>query len=276
MKMSLILTLMCAIALLLATAAGAIEVLPNANADDLARALVGSNQGVVIRSASLTSVSFGTILPTATFTNASGTYGIGPGIVLSTGDVSKCGDGVSDDLSYSYGTSPDAETNALLAAVTGLSNHYDCTRLDIVFDLLAGYGGIRLDAVFASEEYPRYQYTAYNDGLGVYLNGTNIAKVNHNWVNINNSEVVYLSGTAFNGALAPGGNPLLTFTGALDAGSESNHLTIVIGDASDSLLDTASYLSNLRAVSVPEPASIAFVGLGAGYVIAALRRRVRH
>ncbi len=150
----------------------------------------------------------------------------------------------------------------LLTPITGLVVHFDCTRLDVDFDLAPGYEGIAINAVFASEEYPRYVFTGYNDGLGVYVNDENIALVNGDCVNISNSEVSYMSGTGFNGVLAPGGTALLSFSKYLGDGALNNHMTIIIGDASDSVLDTGTYLSNLRAYPVPEPSGIAVLGLG--------------
>jgi len=250
------------ICLLLATGASAIVVQPNTNAAALTAALVGSNPGLTIRSSSLQYCSVGTIVSCGTFTNESGTYGIGAGVVLSTGDVSCDGDGPNGDLSFAYSIVPEPATNGLLASITGLPYHLDCTRLDIVFDLEPGYDSIGIDAVFASEEYPRYQFTGYNDGLGIYVNGENIAIVNGRCVNINNPEVVYVDGTGFNGVLAPDGIPLLRFYKYLGDGAQSNTLTIVIGDASDAILDTGAYLSNLRAQPVPEPACAAALGVG--------------
>lgn len=250
------------ICLLLATGASAIVVQPNTNAEVLASALVGSNPGLIVRSSSLQYCSVGPIVSCGTYTNESGTYGIGPGIVLSTGDVSRDGDGPGADLSFAYSTLPEPSTNALLVPITGLPYHLDCTRLDIVFDLMAGYDAISIDAVFASEEYPRYQFTGYNDGLGIYVNGENIAIVDEQCVNINNPEVVYMDGTGFNGVLAPGGLPLLRFSKYLGDQAQSNTLTIVIADASDAILDTGAYLSNLRAQPVPEPSCVAALSVG--------------
>lgn len=264
------------ICLLLATAAGAIVVQPNTNAADLTAALLGSNPGLLIRSSSLQYCSLGAIVSCGTYTNESGTYGIGPGVVLSTGDVSCDGDGPEADLSLGYSLLPEPSTNELMAQVTALPYHLDCTRLDIVFDLAPGYDAISIDAVFASEEYPRYQFTGYNDGLGIYVNGQNIATIGGQCVNINNPEVVYMDGTGFNGVLAPGGVPLLRFSKHLGAGAQFNTLTIVIGDASDSILDTGAYLSNLRAQPVPEPSCAAALGIGlAAYAPSAVLMRRR-
>ena len=276
MKITRAFTLLCGLlpCLLLATAAGAIVVSPNTNAEVLASALLGSNEGLVIRSSSLQYRAGDPAVSSGTYTNASGTYGIGPGVVLSTGDVSLCGDGPDIDLSRAYGVPADLSTNDLLSVITGAPTHFDCTRLDIDFDLLPGYDGISIDTAFASEEYPRYAGTSFNDGMGIYLNSDNIAVLDGRYLNISNPQVRSLSGTAFNGVLAPDGVPLLSFSRRLSNGALSNHLTIVIGDASDSILDTAAYVGNFRALPVPEPSGILVLGIASGCaVVMGLRRR---
>ena len=278
MKITRFFTLLCGLltCLLLATAARAIVVAPNTDLGVLASALLGSDQGLVIRSSSLQYCAAEPIVSCGTYSNASGTYGIGPGVVLSTGDVSSCGDSPDVDLSHSYAVLPDYSTNDLLSAITGAATHFDCTRLDIDFDLLPGYDGISIDTAFCSEEYPRYQFTGFNDGLGIYLNNDNIAVLDGRYVNISNPQVSFLSGTGFNGVLAPYGVPLLSFSRRLGDGALSNHLTIVLGDASDSVLDTAAYLGNLRALrAVPEPSGILAVAIASGYaMVIGLRRRL--
>lgn len=277
MKITRAFTVLCGLlpCLLLATAASAIVVNPNTDAGLLASALLGSNEGLVIRSSSLQYRAAEPTVSSGTYSNASGTYGIGPGVVLSTGDVSLCGDSPDIDLSRAYGVPAESSTNDLLSAVTGATTHFDCTRLDIDFDLLPGYDGISIDIVFASEEYPRYAGTSFNDGLGIYLNNDNIAVLDGLYLNISSPQVRFLPGTAFNGVLAPDDVALLSFSRRLENGALSNHLTIVIGDASDSILDTAAYMGNLRALSVPEPPGILVVGIASGCaMVMGLRRRL--
>lgn len=269
--------------LFLVTAAGAITVTPTSHATTLAGALAPSTAGLAIRQdeSSLEYCSSASALSCGTYTNSNGVFGAGPGVVFSTGDVSLCG-GVSEtDLSYGYGQVASDYANSLLSPITGGTTHFDVTIYDIVFDLLPGYDRISLDVVFGSEEYPRWQYTAFNDGLGIYLNGQNIATIDGAALNINNGDVIDpdlipgLVDTGLDGVLAPNDVPLLTFEGYLRDGSQGNHLTIVLGDCSDASFDTVAFLSNLRAhQAVPEPSSIAALGLmSTGAILAAMRRR---
>ncbi len=95
-------------------------------------------------------------------------------------------------------------TNALLDPITGGTfDHFDTTQLDLTFDSTT--------VVFGSEEYSEFVGSSFIDGYGFYLNGVNIAQVGGQPVNINHPAMMALSGTEFDGILAPGGNPVLLF-----------------------------------------------------------------
>ena len=71
----------------------AILITPDTDAMSLANALVGGS-GLTVVSASLQGQSYAPdIVSSGTYTNATGTYGIGPGIVISSGAASDYGDG---------------------------------------------------------------------------------------------------------------------------------------------------------------------------------------
>lgn len=243
--------------LLLASNAVAIVVSPSTDTSALANALLGSNPGIVIKSVTLDGRTQEQAMSTGTYTNSSGIFGIGPGLVVSSGDVSLSGDNLTRDMSFGYNIVASPECNDLLAPITGRTAHYDCTRLDIEFDLLPGYNGISIDAVFGTEEYPSWQNTIFNDGMGIYLNDINIAVVDEATLNISNSSIVdarYVPGTeasGLNGLLTHDSVPLLHFSHDLANGALSNRLTIIIADASDASLDTVAFLGNLSANQVP-------------------------
>lgn len=270
-----------ALCLMLVSAAGAVVVSPTTSPEALVSALLRGNPGIAIRSYDLEYCAGEVAVSCGTYTNASGVFGTGPGILLSTGDAAMYYDTSDLDLSYSYGLFASELNNALLAPITGRNVHRDSTRLDIMFDLLPGYDGISIDTVFGSEEFPTWRNTDYNDALGIYVNDENIASVDGLLLNINNryidspSVIEGMGPTGLDGVLAPGYIPLLSFSKFLGDGAQSNRLTIVIGDASDPLFDTLAFVSNLRAHrAVPEPAGILSLGLMSGYaVLAALRRR---
>lgn len=259
--------------LLSLTPARAIVVSPNANMNDLVNALL-SGGGITVLSASLSYQGSGNVLSTGTFTNASGTYGLGDGIVLSTGNVANYSDGpnTSSSRSFSYGTPATPAQEALLDPITGGSyDHYDVTQLDITFTTSAG--DVYLYVVFGSEEYSEYVGSEYVDGFGLYLDGVNIAYVGGAPVNINHPDMAPISGTELDGVLAPNGNPLLSFnvTG-LDT-SVSHTLTFILADTTDESYDTTVYLSQLGGTVIPEPGTWLLMLSGLTPVALRWRRR---
>lgn len=214
------------------------------------------------------------MLSTGTFTNASGTYGIGDGIVLSTGNVADYSDGPNTNgfKSTSFGVPATGPQEALLDPITGGSyDHFDVTQLDITFTTSAG--DVYFYVVFGSEEYPEYVRSPFVDGFGLYLDGVNIAYVGGPPVTSDHPDMAPISGTELDGVLAPNGNPLLSFnvTG-LDT-SVSHTLTFILADTSDSNADTTVYISQLRGTVIPEPGTWLLMLSGLAPVALRLRRR---
>ena len=279
-----LLTLLAALAA--PPAARALVVTPTQNATTLANALLaGGGTGIVVTSATLNGhrLDFGGLVQTSsgTYTNASGTYGIGAGVVLSTGAVEEYGDGPNElaDMSGTYLTESFEQAaatpaqEALLDPITtvGLDTftHYDVTELILGFDMQQGFDSVRFNVVFGSEEFPEYVNDGYFDGFGLYLNGTNVAFVAGKPVNITHPSFDDLPGTELDGVLAPGGAPLLTFGGRVNP--SGNTLRFIIGDRDDSILDSTVYVAAL-AGTVPEPGALAG-GASAVCALALARRR---
>lgn len=300
------------------TTANAITISASTNANALASALLaGANTGIQVTSATLAGhelaiefngFSIGTLTSSGTYTNASGTYGIGSGVVLGTGGVQGLefqgqtqtlipgyGDGANTATSnsWAYGmsfstTPPDSGTpgipataaqEALLDPITGdpLTNtfydHFDVTELVINFDMLPGFDSVSFNVVFGSEEYPEFVDSSYIDGFGMFLNGTNIAAVGGSPVNIKHPAMTdAITGTELNGVLAPGRNPVLTFSGLVN--QTGNTLRFIVADTSDGILDTTVYFSALQGVpEVPIPAAAWLLVSGLLGLIGVARRK---
>jgi len=272
--------LFAAVAAALAMAASApsyaITVTLNNNVHDLMNALVAPGSGLNVISATLSGHYDDAKLigSTGTYTNASGTYGIGNGIVLSTGNVLDYGDGenTQGDRTYGYGIPATAAQEALLDPITGGTySHFDVTQLDITFT--TSTGEVYFYVVFGSEEYPEYVGSPFNDGFGMFLNGVNIAKVGGRPVNISHPDVRPIPGTQLDGVLAPNDNPLLLF-GATGLDTNAVHtLTFILADTSDDILDTTVYISGLRGQNpvIPEPTTLWL--MASGLATLALRRK---
>lgn len=287
------LLLVLAWALCAAVPVQAIIVTPTQNATVLANALLGGGTGVVVTSVTLsghTQESFETPgsfeTSSGTYTNTSGTYGVGAGVVLSTGAVENYADGsnAADDTStvfytlqpFAYGIPATLAQEALLDPITTVGNesfdHFDVTELVIDFNMQPGFSDVRFNVVFGSEEYPEYAEVGYFDGFGMFLNGVNVAFVASQPVSITHPDMAAVAGTELDGVLAPGGNPLLVFGGAVNP--TGNRLRFIIGDRDDPILDSTVYISGLRAV--PEPGSTAMLAAaGALGLLARIRRGTR-
>lgn len=215
-----------------------------------------------------------------TYTNASNTYGIGAGVVLSTGAVQHYGDGPNglEDATTAYLTptfqlaeaTPAQE--ALLDPITTVGedtfDHFDVTELIVTFDMQQGFDSVRFNVVFGSEEYPEFVEVGYFDGFGMFLNGTNVAFVASQPVNITHPSMAAIAGTELDGVLAPGNVPLLVFGGPVNP--TGNTLRFIIGDRDDPIYDSTVYIAGLRA-TVPEPAA-AGAGLAAVLALAGVGR----
>lgn len=272
--------------------ASAAIVTPTSSSAALKAALFGGGgAGIDLSSVSM-SVAFNTKagqLSVGTYSNASGTYGIGPGVILSSGSVADYGDGPntsgSKTTNFDEGgaAAATAAQELLLDPITGGGfNHFDVTQIDVMFDMLPGSDKVFFNVVFGSEEYSEFVGSSFIDGFGLYVNGVNVAFVGGQPVNINHPDMAFVPGTELDGILTGGNFSAYVHTFSAPALATGNKLTFIVADASDSVLDTTVYLSQLGGSPpppppvVPEPATVALwsVGGAIGLLIAARRRRI--
>lgn len=261
-------------ALFAANPAHAIVASLNTNANALGAAVASNAAGFTINSVTLS----GHDQSTGTFTNASGTYGIGSGIILSTGNVLDYGDGPNNSTgkSKSFGANATAAQKATLSQIGGNSNYYDVTELTINFTTTTG--SVFFNTVFGSEEFPEY-VGKFVDAFGLLVDGVNIAFVGGKPVNIDHPSMAQITGTELDGILCGSGagscSPVQTFSmSGLDT-SITHTLTFIIGDRGDDALDTTVYISGLggtKPVDIPLPGTLALFGLGLLGLAGARRR----
>ncbi len=301
---------------LLAMPVHGLEITATQDTNTLINALLsGGSTGIVVNGVTLNghtqTVTYipdtppGTITSSGTYTNASGTYGIGPGVVLSSGGVNGLtipgfgtlvpgyGDGANTvpGNGWPFGGSfpptgddtaapATAEQEALLDPITdrpdldppGTYDHFDVTELIIDFDMQPGFDRVAFNVVFGSEEYVEFVDSDYIDGFGMFLNGANVAFVGGLPVNIRHPAMAELTGTELDGILAPGNNPLLNFSGTVNP--TGNTLRFIVADTSDGILDTTVYFSSLEGVpEVPVPPAAWLAATALAACVPRLRRR---
>lgn len=215
----------------------------SANAMDMILALFGS--GVTVNSASYS----GDPLSSGIYTGADTTSpGVAPGdtgVILSTGyvrdftnsDGSTNTNQNTDTSTDTTGTNNDLDFNALAGAGTR-----DASFLEAEFVPTGDY--LTIDFVISSEEYPEYINSAYNDVIGVWINGVqatvSIGDGSASVGNINGSDTQNLyvdnSNDEFNTEM-DGFTITLTFVAPVNPGVV-NTLKIGVADVSDSIYDT--------------------------------------
>jgi len=203
-------------------------------------------------------------------------FGLGSGIVLSTGRVADLPGPSSSFISTGFGTTPGdlAELN--------LSFFADSTANNLFFNY-----------VFGSEEFPEYGGSSFNDSFELLLNGTNFAKLTDGKaVTINNlvpgggsqNNPDYIdnsSGLAASIIKLDGLTKVLGFEGLLKQ-NDTNVLTVRIKDVGDTAYDSAVLIQgSVGTVKPPEPPSetvpepMTMGGLMAGAAMLGAGRKLR-
>ncbi|MEG4108252.1 choice-of-anchor L family PEP-CTERM protein [Microcoleus sp. S13_C5] len=267
---------------LLAAPAMAFSVGATNNTEILKNNLLGANTvGLSNFSVSITgnSAAFGT------FTNDP--FGLKSGVVLSTGKVADIpGQNRKDnfttqdsDLSTDFG--PKGEQG-------------DLTQLNLSFFADRTVEKLFFQYVFASEEFPEFGGSKYNDDFELLLNGINLAKLSDGkTVTINNlvpdpynrskDHPDYIDNPSFTGIAAniiklDGFTKVLGFEGLLKK-NQTNVLSIRIKDVGDGKLDSAVFIKGgsvgtVQPEPVPEPMTMG--GLMAGGAMLAAGRKLRN
>jgi hypothetical protein len=203
----------------------------------------------------------GTTIVSASYTgdsDSSGVYsdgdsispGVTPsdtGVMFSTGDLRGLTNGGgwwSSDANQSSSTttgSSGPDNNAAFNAAAG-TNTYDASYLDV--DFIPTGDVMTMQFVFASEEYPEYATGAFQDFVGVWINGTQVemsvgdGDIDPNNLNAGSAENLFIDNTSsqYNTEM-DGFTATLTLTIPVNA-DEVNSLRIGIADVTDDNYDS--------------------------------------
>lgn len=189
----------------------------------------------------------GDVRAVGTYENDSGLWGIGPGIVLSTGNAKDYEDGINTSSSLSTDLAQSGND-----ALTDLSGYPTYDAATYGFDFTATRDKISFDFVFGSEEFDEFVGSMFNDAFGAWLTDSAGNKTQLSFDRDDNPITV-------NSAWFSGGNPPDNITGTELDGStkllrtEANvvdgqnyHFEFGIADASDHIYDSTVFLSNFK------------------------------
>lgn len=233
-------------AVTLATAASSfaqLTVAGNQTAMALAQTLAGP--GITVSNATLT----GAASAAGTFNGTASNIGMPSGVILCTGPVTLA-PGPNND--GGAGQDNGQPGNSQLNGLAGAQTH---NAIVLEFDFIPLSNTIEFDYVFASEEYPEFVNSGYNDAFAFFISGPGIAGQQNialipgtgTPVTIDNVNAGSYNQYYVNNA---GGATVQydAFTTVLTAASnvqacETYHLTLMIADAGDGIWDSGVFLA---------------------------------
>lgn len=191
-----------------------------------------------------------------TYQNASGLWGLNPGIVLSSGRAEDYSDGPNTSGSFStgFGAGGHADLTALVGQTT-----FDAASFG--FDFRATQDTISYEFNFGSDEYPEYVGSSFDDGFGGWLTDRNGNKTQLSFDNFGNRVSINSAWMSANPGTELDGTTGKLLTTANVVPGQNYSFEFAIADASDSIYDSTVYLSNFAGAGDPIGVYGLFVGV---------------
>jgi hypothetical protein len=226
----------------------------------LAQALVGTGVQIMNVTSQLNT-------PTAGFfTGGTGIIGFESGIILSTGNAA---DVIGPNKQVSTGADTSVD-NGLgsdhdLAQLIGVADNQTHNASTLSFDFIPQGSTLTFNYVFASEEYNNFVGTQFNDVIGLFVNGQNVALVpgTSTPVSVNNVNMGMNSAFFRNNDILQPNNPIdtemnglttvLTATAQVNPGV-LNHIKLGVADTGDTAFDSNVFIqAGSFSASAPPP-----------------------
>lgn len=255
-------------------------VVTSANAATLASTLLGA--GVTISGVPTLQ---GLAGQAGTFTNAPSIVGFSSGIILSSGNVSDAASTfIGGELpDTSLGQAGNAQLNTLAGTTT-----FDAAVLS--FSFIPTSSTVFFSYTFASAEYPDFVGSQFNDPMGLFVNGTNVAlvpgtstPVTINNVNATTNSAFFNHYNTTGDQIEYNGETRVLTAQATVTPNVPNTIVLGVADASDDQLDSAVFIqSGSLSVTPPAPPTtpippsimLSLIGLAAvGIFVATSYRR---
>jgi hypothetical protein len=187
-------------------------------------------------------------VPLTGFPTSGATYAI-----MSSGDTEFADDAnESGGTSQSNGNAPGVEAHGAIVQ--------DLVQLKIDVSVPPSANCLQVDFRFLSEEYPEYIGSSFNDGFVAELDTSDFQAATdgitapHNFAFDSDGKVISINTAGFSdseaaGTTYDGATALLRASTPISPGRHSIYLSVF--DLSDSVLDSAAFVDNLRLITVP-------------------------